>query len=238
MMKILKLMTFSVIFWALSQLAYAGGMEAPHAYGRFYVGLGGAINFVQIEQELLAPFQSTLAGTPPLGTRAEQNTFGLSPVGQIGYDWYFSSGGFVGLKGLYNYIDKQSSLFFGNISSSHFTHRSMLAAMLVGGFRHGDNAFYAEAGYAALFSKQELFNISGVVLEGSLTKTLSGGIAGVGFRHYFWQRLFVDAVYSYALFSDGSALIANDRARPGLNSRQLAKRPRVQDITLTVNYMF
>lgn len=230
----LLLLLSSVLLFALSQLAYAGGPEMPSSYGAFYVGLGGTVNFVQLEQQTLNPFE-TITAAPPTGLVTDTAIFGLSPVGQIGYDWYFASGAFLGLKGLYNYIDKNSNGFIG---ISQFTYRSMVAGMLAAGFRHGNNAIYAEAGYAALFSKQEILNARGLFIEGSVTNTLSGGIAGLGYRRYFWQHLFVDVVYSYALFADGERLVVNDTANPGQNILQTAKRPRVQDITFTLNYMF
>jgi len=234
-MKRLLLLVSSILLLALSQLVYAGGPEMPDNYGGFYIGLGGAVEFVQVEEEALSPFQTNVPGLPPTGLITGATEFGLSPVGQIGYDWYFASGAFIGLKGLYDYIDKNSNGFIG---ITQFNFRSMAAGMLVAGFRHGNNAFYAEAGYAALFSEQKIFNAVGLFLEGSATNTLSGGIAGVGYRRYFWQHLFVDVVYSYALFQDPGRFLVNDSARPGTNILQLAKRPRVQDITFTVNYMF
>lgn len=239
---------------AASQFAFAGGPEMPPpAHSAIFFGIGGAYDFVSYKDTVFAPTGFSPAGvlvTSGVGFEDNNSVFGLSPVGQLGYDYFFGTGGFIGIKGLFNFVDKNTTftatgtgVATANNTQAIAEFQSMVQAMLEGGVCINNNAFYLEGGYAALFTKLALRDIAaGGQVTGSQHETFNGGVAGIGYRHYFWDSLFLDAVYSYALFTDGNTLTANNitaagTVTPTTDSAQL-KRVRVQDIVLTVNYAF
>lgn len=239
---------------AASQVAFAGGPDMPPpSHSAIFIGIGGAYDYVQYKNTIFSPvLDPTIpAGSGPgYGYEDSNSVFGLAPVGQLGYDYFFGTGGFIGVKGLFNFVDKNTTfqgIGFSNNTQFTTEFNSMAAGMLEGGVRVNDNAFYLEAGYSALFTKTVLRDVtSGGQVIGSQNQTLSGGIAGIGFRHYFWDVLFIDAVYSYALYQDGTSFSAQsittvtpDEVTPvTLTSSSQLKQVRLQDILFTVNYSF
>lgn len=262
------------VLCAIGQLALAGGVEVPPAgHSSLFIGVGGAYDVVQYKDT--ATESLNLFGRPVVVQASEDNgsVFGLSPVGQLGYEYVWASGGFLGIKGLlFNFVDKNTSyniptipLFIGFLSApadstsptaqAIVQFQSMLQTMVEGGIRINNNAFYLEAGYSALFAKSIIRNVldGGLVLN-SENQTLNGGVIGLGYRHYFWDVLFIDAAYTYSLYADASQLMATEGlplfilpatkklGAPGSTlstseSMQL-KQVGIQDIILSINYAF
>lgn len=255
-----KLLTTAAVLTA-SSLAFAGGPEMPPpSHSAIFIGLGGAYNATQYENAIFSPFST---GTPAVitgftnGLEDNRVVFGESAVGQLGYDYFSGTGGFLGIKGLFNYLNKNTQFttpdFAGGVGGTGTSSnvvlelQSMVQAMLEGGVLIGKNAFYLEAGYAALFTKVDMraTEAAGIV-SASQYNTLNGGVAGVGYRRYFWDSLYIDAVYSYALFADASTLNGTTAVPIILDDDSLGfgtisshvQSVRVQDIVLTVNYAF
>lgn len=250
-----KLLMATAALGAASQFAYAGGPEMPMGHSAIFIGVGGAYNAVQYKNTIFVP---TLLDAGDLGFtngfEDNRTVFGESAVGQLGYDYFFGTGGFFGIKGLFNYLNTNTQFTTGNDFSTSVSStvvaefQSMVQAMLEGGVMVGKNAFYLEAGYAALFTKLDMRdNVAGGQVEASQHQTFNGGVAGIGYRRYFWDCFYVDAAYSYALFSDGNTLAGNSIApglidledpAPGVPVSSQLSRMRVQNIVLTANYAF
>lgn len=242
--------------------AMAGGPEmAPPGHSAIFIGVGGAYDYVQYKNAIAAPINGfpSAVGVSGFFNGFESNgsIFGLAPIGQVGYDYFFNSDantGFIGIKGLFNFIDKNAAFTTFVVNNNNITtqiissFQSMVQAMLEGGIRVNNNAFYLEGGYSALFTKLTLRDVlAGGAVEGLQHQTLSGGVAGIGYRRYFLDCLYIDAAYSYSLYQDGSVLGASTVTNPVIltevsvpqvgESAQL-KTVRVQDIVLSVNYAF
>lgn len=224
---------------AASQFALAGGPDMPPpGHSSIFFGLGGAFDYAQYKNTIGAPATPT---TTFDFFEDNNSIFGLSPVGQLGYEYFFGTGGFIGIKGLFNFIDKNRA-FVASTNTSTQTiaeFQSMVQAMLEGGICINNNAFYLEGGYSALFTDNITRNFNnGGFVQGTQSQTLNGGVAGIGFRHYFWDSLFIDAVYSYSLYADGTNLVTTDSLVAADQDSAQLKQVRVQDIVLTVNYAF
>jgi outer membrane immunogenic protein len=235
----LKLLLACGALCATSQFALAGGPDMPPpGHSSIFLGIGGAYDYVQYKDTIGAP------ATPVASFEFYEDNnsvFGLSPVGQLGYEYFFGTGGFIGIKGLFNFVDKNTQFITGTVSSLQTVaeFQSMVQAMLEGGICINNNAFYLEGGYSALFSKLIARNFAnGGAVQGTASQTLNGGVAGIGYRHYFWDSLFLDAVYSYSIYADGSSLVTTNSVTPANGDTAQLKRVRVQDIVLTVNYAF
>lgn len=240
---------------ATSQFALAGGPEMPPpGHMALYIGVGGAYDYAQYKNALATYILPTFNIIDVMAYEDNNSIFGLSPVGQLGFEYFFGSGGFIGVKGLFNFVDKNSQylapgdqLSLSSTSNQGIVEfQSMVQAMLEGGICINSNAFYLEAGYSALFTKSILRNVlTGGLVIGSQNQTLNGGVVGVGYRHYFWDVLSLDVAYSYSIYADASPFNVIDPAidieRQNVqvfgDSAQL-NRVRVQDILFTVNYNF
>lgn len=220
--------------------AFAGGPEMPPpGHSAVFIGIGGAFDYAQ--GQVVAG--GNAFADPLINAQFEfsNSNFGLAPAGQLGYEYFFGSGGFFGIKGVYYYTNKN----FANHQTIDdiqglLEFQSMVQAMLEGGICVNNNAIYLEAGYAALFTHgvvRDIFPAAGVVV-GSHYDTLNGGVAGIGFRHYFWDVISIDAVYSYALFADGDTVSGALVSDPTIRGYAQLKRVSVQDILFTVNYNF
>src|SRR3990167_8708721 len=156
----------------ISQPIFAGGEEIPFSSNGIYLGIGGSYNFAQYEETILDPGGST-------GFVTFKNVFGLSPIAQLGYDHYSPSGYLFGIKGLFIYIDKAEGVE-GAAFSNGAGFNSMIAAMLVGGYRYGDNVSYLEAGYSLLMTSETLRDTNaGSTAIAIQHGNYSGGIIGI-----------------------------------------------------------
>ncbi len=229
---------------ATSQLALAGGPEMPPpGHSTIFIGIGGAYDYIQSQGTAGVLITGTATNFQFEGVNS---LFGLSPAGQLGYEYFFGSGGFFGIKGVYNYTNKDSQRDFAVLvgdtlfsDQAIFEAQSMVQAMLEGGICINNNAFYLEGGYAALFGTALVRDtVAGGNVLAKTNQTFNGGVAGIGYRHYFWDVLSIDAVYSYALFAQGNLVSTPSVTDSTIVGYGQANRLSVQDVLFTVNYNF
>ncbi|MFK3618034.1 hypothetical protein WJ883_11350, partial [Coxiella burnetii] len=158
-------------------------------------------------------------------------------------DWWIA-----GVKAPYPYYTVRSvHLMFASLVGSTYRTRlgSHLTAMLLAGIKVNEaNAVYLEAGYSTVWGKTTLFDPGPVAV--SMKNRLNGGIAGIGWRHYFMNNVFLDLSYDYALYRSksnsvtlSSATASAEEAAIGvLGTVQNPKRVAINGITATVNYLF
>lgn len=236
---------------ATSQFAFAGGPEMPPpGHSTIFIGLGGAYDYAQYVNTIgtIETIDGVVVFDSGNQWQDNRGIFGLAPIGQLGYEYFFGTGGFIGIKGLFNFVDKNTSYSFDDETyQAVYEVNSMVQAMLEGGFCFNNNAVYLEGGYAALFTKLAVRNIDSIpfggLVLGSVNQTLNGGVVGIGYRHYFWDVLSLDLAYSYSLYADPSSFTPSqlgigDFADYTFTEGAQSKRVRVQDIVLTVNYNF
>ena len=181
-----------------------------------------------------------LSGVNFLTDQASPQIEKMTPLGEAGYtcscdNWL------IGVKGYYQYDNQRTQANFVNLVvqtrlASHF------AVMLFGGLKLNEaNAVYLEAGYTMLMGKLFIApRLSpGGQVPGTLNFNVSGGVAGVGYRHYFETNVFVDLSYDYALYSDSKKVLnLPGWGANGPGSVTAVKRLEINGVNLTVNYLF
>lgn len=218
----------AVVLAGSVQMACAGGPDmVPMSQNGIFIGAGGAVDWLQYRETVSSPGTSGFIETPL--------TINVTPVGQLGFEHYSSSGAMFGIKGLYNYVNKETAVFAPN--NPNFFVGSMVAALLEFGYRFDNNVFYLEGGYSALFTKFTSRDFFTLELEGTQTQTLSGGLAGIGYRRFFTPSVFIDAVYSLALYEDTNTFSTTNITPPLRNDSARAQRIFEGDLWFTINYM-
>lgn len=223
----------------LAASAFAGGPEmAPPTINGFNIGLGFGFNSYNHDLAQ-AEFGQLVNGFFPSGLLHPATHFG--PIGEIGYTFQVNNWAFVGLRGFWQYDHFNTMIpvidYVGQVDL-----RSHLAAMFLAGILlSSSNAVYLEAGYTAMWGKTtgQPFINPGQALPVSAKYTLNGGIAGIGWRHYFVNNVYLDLSYNFALYADSSTgvtIVSNDPfnnfAASGL------KKTQVNGVTATLNYLF
>ncbi|ACJ18971.1 outer membrane porin P1 [Coxiella burnetii CbuG_Q212] len=173
----------------------------------------------------------------------------FGPVGELGYtfasDWWIA-----GVKAQYQYDNVRSvHMMDVPLVGSNYSYRtrlgSHLTAMLLAGIKVNEaNAVYLEAGYSTVWGKTTLFGPGPVAV--SMKNRLNGGIAGIGWRHYFMNNVFLDLSYDYALYRSKSNSVTLSSANASAEKTAIGvsrtvqnpKRVAINGITATVNYLF
>ncbi|ABS78468.1 hypothetical protein CbuD7D7780_09140 [Coxiella burnetii] len=221
----------------LASAAFAGGPDIPMIdMNGFHIGLGFGYKSYTYDQ--VGTVTVTTGGGTVLGVlhpvSASITQFG--PVGELGYtfasDWWIA-----GVKAQYQYDNVRSV----HIMDAHSRLGSHLTAMLLAGIKVNEaNAVYLEAGYSTVWGKTTLFGPGPVAV--SMKNRLNGGIAGIGWRHYFMNNVFLDLSYDYALYrskSNSVTLPSAEETAIGVSGTvQNPKRVAINGITATVNYLF
>ncbi|WP_264769727.1 outer membrane protein [Coxiella burnetii] len=233
----------------LASAAFAGGPDIPMIdMNGFHIGLGFGYKSYTYDQLGTVTVVTTDGGTilsalHPVSASITQ----FGPVGELGYtfasDWWIA-----GVKAQYQY-DNVRSVHIMDASLVGSTYRtrlgSHLTAMLLAGIKVNEaNAVYLEAGYSTVWGKTTLFDPGPVAV--SMKNRLNGGIAGIGWRHYFMNNVFLDLSYDYALYRSksnsvtlSSAIASAEEAAIGvLGTVRNPKRVAINGITATVNYLF
>ncbi|AIT62806.1 outer membrane protein [Coxiella burnetii] len=230
----------------LASAAFAGGPDIPMIdMNGFHIGLGfgyKSYTYDQVGTVTVTTYRGTILSVlHPVSASITQ----FGPVGELGYtfasDWWIA-----GVKAQYQY-DNVRSVHIMDASLVGSTYRtrlgSHLTAMLLAGIKVNEaNAVYLEAGYSTVWGKTTLFGPGPVAV--SMKNRLNGGIAGIGWRHYFMNNVFLDLSYDYALYrsksnSVSSATASAEGAAIGvLVTVQNPKRVAINGITATVNYLF
>lgn len=232
----------------LASAAFAGGPDIPMIdMNGFHIGLGFGYKSYTYDQvgtvTVTTDGGTILSVLHPVSASITQ----FGPVGELGYtfasDWWIA-----GVKAQYQY-DNVRSVHTMDASLVGSTYRtrfgSHLTAMLLAGIKVNEaNAVYLEAGYSTVWGKTALFGPGPVAV--SMKNRLNGGIAGIGWRHYFMNNVFLDLSYDYALYRSksnsvtlSSATDSTEEALIGvLGTLQNPKRVAINGITATVNYLF
>ena len=238
-MKKIAKMAVGLTAVTMAASAFAGGpeMAAPSING-FNIGLGfgyDSYSYSQVVSEIGGVnFQAV--------SQVNNNKFG--PLGEIGYTFQVSNWAFLGIRAYWKYDDFRTQVRqIVNLVANNITNlQSHVAAMIVfGAMLNGSNAAYLEAGYTAIWGKSTLGQVTapGGNIPVSATYTLSGGIAGIGWRHYFMSNVYLDLSYDFALYSDNSTTLSLP-ATTGSNSVNVdgVKRLHISGVTATLNYLF
>ncbi|MBW5803042.1 hypothetical protein FIV31_07180 [Coxiella endosymbiont of Ornithodoros amblus] len=211
---------------SLAGAAFGGGPNIPMInMNGFHIGLGfGYKSYTYIWDDVIRTLH-------PVSASITQ----FSPIGELGYtfasDWWIA-----GVKAQYQYDNVRSVPVDAPLSV--YFHRSRLGshltAMLLAGIRINEaNALYLEAGYSTVWGKTTFFGRGPVSV--SVKNRLNGGIAGVGWRHYFMKNVFVDLSYDYALYRSKSGETA---INPVSGVLENPGRVAISGINATVNYLF
>ncbi len=228
--------------------AFAGGPEMPMIdMNGINLGVGGAYNSYKYDMTQ-SDFTAANLEAATENQAPTVNKFG--PVGQLGYT-YAGDNWIFGVVGQFEYDDVRNfTNDFGiQLGNAQVMLRSHINAMLLGGLKVNDaNAVYLEGGYTAFWGKSLLgLDVPPGAGAGPLSTkyTLNGGIAGVGWRHYFINNVFVDLSYSFALYGNkesGVILPATNTTAPALltatQTMSGIKRLTVNGVTATANYLF
>jgi len=238
-MKKIAKMAVGLTAVAMAASAFAGGPEmAPPTISGFNVGLGFGYDSYSYSQAL-----TEIGGTNfYLQSLVENTKFG--PVGEIGYTFQVSNWAFLGLRAFYKYdnFNAQQLEFNGHTGNATTSLQSHIAVVFLGGIMlNGSNAAYIELGYTALWGKSTLAHTvaPGGSTPVSTNYTLSGGIAGIGWRHYFVNNVYLDLSYDFSLYEDGSngLALASTNAANNITAGDI-KRVQVNGVTATLNYLF
>lgn len=231
----------------LATAAFAGGPEMPMVdMNGFNIGLGAGYKTYYADNFYQVGYNSTNASYANVPAIVNQTVFG--PLGEIGYtfagDWWVG-----GIRGYYEYDNVSQNLLFGpstNDFNGTTSLSSHLAAMLFGGVKLSDTSLaYLEAGYTALWGENTINpNLTNSASHSGAFEndfTLSGGIVGIGMRHYFADtHLYLDVSYDYAIYSDSSSSSTVSATGNAGVVGQLGnvEKISVNGVTATVNYLF
>ncbi|POZ78540.1 hypothetical protein CbuRSA425_01580 [Coxiella burnetii] len=230
----------------LASAAFAGGPDIPMIdMNGFHIGLGFGYKSYTYDQvgtvTVTTNGGTVLSVLHPVSASITQ----FGPVGELGYtfasDWWIA-----GVKAQYQYDNVRSvHIMDAPLVGSNYSYRtrlgSHLTAMLLAGIKVNEaNAVYLEAGYSTVWGKTTLFGPGPVAV--SMKNRLNGGIAGIGWRHYFMNNVFLDLSYDYALYrskSNSVTLSSAEGTAIGVSGTvQNPKRVAINGITATVNYLF
>ena len=235
-MKKIAKMAVGLTAVAMAASAFAGGpeMAAPSISG-FNIGLGFGFKsylYDQVQIDFTNP--NLLANALP----NQAGKFG--PLGEIGYTFQLNNWAFIGLRAYWQYDRFRNQTAFGSYQGQTYLQSHLAAMFLAGLLLNGSNAAYLEVGYTALWGKVSLqaVNAPGQVTPASANYTLSGGIAGVGWRHYFMNNVYLDLSYDFALYSDSSTGVALPASLNGGANLSGVRKLHVNGITATLNYLF
>lgn len=235
----------------LATAAFAGGPEVPMIdMNGINVGLG--FGYKSYTWDQAAASADIVDGTPRVlffPVSDSLNQFG--PLGELGYTYAGYSWVF-GVKGQFEYDNVRVTHPVHNITAnSTFTYRtrfgSHVTAMLLAGLKVTDaDVVYLEGGYTALWGKTTVFSGDSAAVAPAGTAvstkyTLNGGIAGVGYRHYFMNNVFLDVSYDYALYKSKNGAVGFSgvgAANTGVVAVANPKRVAINGITATANYLF
>ncbi|AAO89868.2 hypothetical protein AYM02_10535 [Coxiella burnetii] len=234
----------------LASAAFAGGPDIPMIdMNGFHIGLGFGYKSYTYDQvgtvTVTTNGGTVLSVLHPVSASITQ----FGPVGELGYtfasDWWIA-----GVKAQYQYDNVRSvHIMDAPLVGSNYSYRtrlgSHLTAMLLAGIKVNEaNAVYLEAGYSTVWGKTTLFGPGPVAV--SMKNRLNGGIAGIGWRHYFMNNVFLDLSYDYALYRSKSNSVTLSSATASAEGTAIGvsgtvqnpKRVAINGITATVNYLF
>ncbi|WP_264770573.1 outer membrane protein [Coxiella burnetii] len=227
----------------LASAAFAGGPDIPMIdMNGFHIGLGFGYKSYTYDQ--VGTVTVTTNGGTVLSVLHPASITQFGPVGELGYtfasDWWIA-----GVKAQYQYDNVRSVHTIDDAPLDRTRLGSHLTAMLLAGIKVNEaNAVYLEAGYSTVWGKTTLFGPGLVAV--SMKNRLNGGIAGIGWRHYFMNNVFLDLSYDYALYRSksnsvtlSSATASAEGTATGVSGTvQNPKRVAINGITATVNYLF
>ncbi len=222
---------------AMAASAFAGGPEmAPPTINGFNIGLGFGYNSYTYESRITEFNTNEIFDNGFL----QANKFG--PVGEIGYTFQVNQWAFVGLRAFWEYDNQRSFDQTGNYEGQVFLQSHLAALFVVGALINDTNAAYIELGYSALWGKNILQASTdpGQVTPISSKYTLSGGVMGVGWRHYFMNNVYLDLGYNFILYANAksSSALTLPAATDGGATLSNIRKPQVNGVTATLNYLF
>lgn len=234
-MKKLAKMAVGLTAVAMAASAFAGGPEMPaNTINGFNIGLGFGYKTYTYHARVV-----DLTPGAFIDNFVDNTKFG--PLGEIGYTFQLSNWAFIGLRVYYEYDNLYTTTLIGSYASNSALQSHLAALFLAGVLLNSSNAVYLEAGYSAMWGKKslELANANGGAFVSATNNfTLSGGIAGIGWRHYFMNNVYLDLSYDFALYADDDTTL---NVPPGISGGATAyplTRIQVNGVTATLNYLF
>lgn len=236
-MKKIAKMAVGLTAVAMAASAFAGGpeMAAPTING-LNIGLGFGYK-TYVYDQVFTDFNGNNLRIE--NAAVARNEFG--PIGEIGYTFQLSSWAFVGLRAYWEYDHYRDYVSSFGVYQANANLQSHIAAMFVAGLLlNSSNAAYLEGGYTAMWGKTvvQAQNAPGQAAPVSATYTLSGGIVGIGWRHYFMTNVYLDLSYDFALYADNNTSVAVPANLNGGATANGVRRLQVNGITATLNYLF
>ncbi|WP_304986038.1 outer membrane protein [Coxiella-like endosymbiont] len=225
----------------LATAAFAGRPYVPVCdMNGFHVGLGFWYNsYIWDQVSSVADATSHSLFHP---TSISLTQFGS--VGELGYtfatyNWIF------GVRGQFQYdnirvvqpgflYDASLPYYRTGIGSigSHF-----LATLLAGLKVNDWDAVYLEGGYTTLLGRITVLPGASAFVSQTVKEKLNGGVAAIGWRHYFMNNIFVDLRYSYSLYRSKTSSVSttSEEFTATVNN---PTRVAINGITATANYLF
>lgn len=228
---------------SLASAAFAGGPEMP-AIDMNGINFGLGFGYKTYTFDYRATRED---GTTFFNDNYSHSLNQFGPLGELGYTWAGYHWAF-GILGQFEYDNVRVTDQTVH-QSTRVRLGSHVNAMLMAGFKVTEcDLLYLEGGYSAIWGKTTLFpHADGAVAAPSVHKsyTLSGGIMGIGWRHYFMSDVFLDVSYDYALYASKSDKPGNlltstftSATNTVTSTVYSPKRVAVNGITATANYLF
>ncbi len=244
----------------LSTCIFAGStVPVAPSFEGVYLGVGGAFDTVNLRADvstLTTSVSSTFSITEDsIGkTNDTQNRF--VPVADLGYWHGLSDDNYVGIKGVYKYLNHEAvttlpNTFFtgSSVSTLKTTNEGLLLATY--GQSFGNWMPFVGAG-ASLFTVKHTVENSRVDFVGNVTKvsgskskTLWGGAFQAGFSYLLPHNWLTTIAYSFAMSSKSNVTVNTQLVDPfatstiTLNSTHTANtRVTDQGVSITLNKLF
>ncbi len=201
----------------------------------FSIGLGAGYQSYKYE---MTQTDSTGLNTIFVNQAPSLNTVGM--LGQMGYTYIFDRM-VLGFAGQFEYDNLRS--FNGSaalISDAIVVFRSHINVSVLGGYKaNAMNLIYLEVGYSSLMTNS-ILRISTPPGEPQILEhSLNGNFFGIGWRHYFMNRFFIDLDYDFIYYAKSlTGISIPTTATLARQSMSELDRTTVNGITATINYVF
>lgn len=223
----------------LATAAFAGGPDVPTPdMSGFHIGLGGGYNSYTWDQ-----VASVTNGVETLSHPSSVALTQFAPVGELGYtfanqNWIFG----VRVKYQYDNVRVVEPGFVIEDEDLDYRTRlgSQLSATLLAGLKvNSFNAVYLEGGYTTLWDRVSFpIATSAEFPYKSVKARLNGGVAAIGWRHYFMNNVFFDVRYSYSMYKNKTSGVSTTSEYGLTATVNNPARLVVKGITVTANYLF